>query len=142
MITTLYATLDDALADVAHRSFCEDCTVIPVEGGWTVEDSHNHQTDEWVWTYEAGAHDADSVSEVSRLHEPYESYETAGHVRYNMSDSVELLEARTHAVAFTYAAVDAADCEDHPGNVDPETGDWCQCDRLVGWILVAEHYEV
>src|SRR5690554_5629793 len=95
-----YLTLDEALQDVANRSFYEDCKVTPLVmaddhadiRGYVVEDDISHATDEWRWSYDEGIHDRDSVSETSRLHSHFEYYTHADHVRYNMPESVEALE--------------------------------------------------
>lgn len=128
---TVYAELDDALAVVARASFYEDKVVTPVPGGWEVDDTTAHASDDWYWTYADGIADRDSVDETSRLHESYECYADASHIRYNLADSVAVLESRTHAVEFAYAVVTDADYRPEPWDND-----------AAGWILVASHYTV
>ena len=139
----LYLTLDEALQDVANRSFYEDCKVTPLVmadepadvRGYVVEDDTSHATDEWSWSYDEGIHDRDSVSETSRLHESYENYGRAEHIRYNMTESVTALENGI-PVTFAYAIVDNADVTtDDQGNGTDKDG--FPADSVAGWILVA-----
>lgn len=132
MNTLTVATLDEALDIVAKASFYEDKCIEPVTGGYEVSDTTTHATDEWYWSYDGGVKDRDSVSETSRLHESYESYSTSGHIRYNMNESVAVLEAGTHAVEFAYAIVNDEDIINEGEVSDP----------IVGWMLVANHYPI
>ena len=138
----VYLTLTDALDDIAGRSFYEDATVSPLvkaddDGtiyGYVVEDeSGAYMSDEWEWTYAGGIADRDSVSETSRLHESYESYDAADHIRYNMPDAVEALEDGK-VVTFAYAVVEDVDHREREweaGNGDEYETEYA------GWILAA-----
>src|SRR5699024_4482077 len=142
---TVYLTLDEALQDVANRSFYEDCTVTPCyaagEGypfpivAYRVEDSTNHNSDDWSWSYDNGVEDTGSVSECSRLFDPYESFSSSANIRHYLPEAVEELEYGTAEVAFSYAIVRDLDhvCE------LPDQG----CDSCVaGWIICADFFEV
>lgn len=139
---TLYLTLDEALQDVASRSFYEDCKVTPLLRagsdrieGYIVEDDTSHATDDWQWTYDDGIRGRDSVSEMSRLHDSYETYTHAEHIRYNMGESVEALENGI-PVTFAYAIVDDADVTtDDLGNGTDKDGH--PAESVAGWIMVA-----
>ena len=142
-------TLDEALAEIARRSFYEDAAVVPVVRvdapfgpiGYIVEDDRGTlYTEEWSWTHAGGVADIDSVSEVSRLHDGAECYVTAEHVRCNMPESVAALEMGKR-VTFGYAAVTSADVDhDEDGNpIDPTTGELV--DDIAGWILTALIFE-
>lgn len=142
-----YLTLDEALQDVANRSFYEDCKVTPLVmaddhadiRGYVVEDDISHATDEWRWSYDEGIHDRDSVSETSRLHDPCETYTHADHVRYNMPESVAALENGV-PVTFAYAIVDDADVTtDDQGNGTDKDG--YPADPVAGWIMIAIIWE-
>ena len=143
----LYLTLDEALQDVARRSFYEDCKVTPLVmadnpadvRGYVVEDDTSHATDEWSWSYDEGIRDRDSVSETSRLHEAFESYSHAEHIRYNMTESVEALENGT-PVTFAYAIVNDDDVTtDDQGNGTDRDG--FPADSVAGWIMVGIIWE-
>jgi len=129
MSTTTYGTLDEALADIAGRSFYESARVSKVAEGYTVEDWPT-DVDEYVaWAYETGAQVGD-VLDHSRTHEAYERYETAGHIRYNLPVAVETIEEGI-PVGFTYAVAEA-ECLD-----EVEEGDQCGEDHTAGWVLIA-----
>lgn len=142
-------SLNEALAEIARRSFYEDAVVVPVVRvdaltdpvGYVVEDDPGTlNTDEWTWTYAGGVAHADSVSEISRLHDAAESYATADHIRHNLPESVAALESGKR-VTFGYAAVEDGDVDrDIDGNaVDPDTRELV--DSLAGWILTALIFE-
>ena len=125
-----YSTLDAALGDIAKRSFYDDATVTPGEGGYTVADDYgtSFPGDVLLWDDVSGVDWPARADDHSRLHESYESYATAEHIRYNLSTAVEALEGG-QAVTFAYAIVDAVACDEH--FVD------CECDRTAGWALLA-----
>ena len=80
------------------------------------------------WTYENGPELPKSLIDYSRVHEPAEYYDNAGHIRYNLPAAIEKIEAG-EPVTFMWAVVEAH-CEcDHP--------DGCQEDHAVGWIMLA-----
>lgn len=127
-------TLDEALEEVARRSFYDDCTVTPAIMartheivGYTVSDDTGLDLPyEWTWTPAGGITDHGAASEVSRLHDPAERYDDPAHIRFNLPDSVAALESGT-PVSFAYAPVHALDPEDPE---DPEDG-------IVGWLLAS-----
>lgn len=126
--TMHYGTLDEALVDIARRSFYESARVVKDDTGYTVEDWHTG-VDEYVpWSYDDGPTVPSEAVDYSRTHEPYEYYETASHVRYNLPTAVEAIEAG-QAVGFTYVITEAA-CEDD----NPEE---CMEDHAAGWLLIA-----
>lgn len=142
-----YLTLDEALQDVANRSFYEDCKVTPLVmadnpadvRGYVVEDDTSHATDEWSWSYSEGIQDRDSVSETSFLHLAGEFYDDAAHVRYNMPESVAALENGV-PVTFAYAIVDDDDVTtDDQGNGTDRDG--YPADPVAGWIMVSIIWE-
>lgn len=142
---TIYLTLDEALQDIANRSFYEGCTVTPCfaagEGyphpiaAYRVEDSANHMDDDWSWTYDNGVEDSDSVSECSRLFDPYESFNSSANIRHYLPEAVEELEYGSSAVAFSYAIVQDLDhvCD------YPDQG--CD-DDIAGWIICANFFPI
>lgn len=124
-------TLEEALTVVATSSFYEDKLVTPVEGGYSISESTgwHDETVYWGpstdWPKEALDH--------SRLHESYESYATAEHIRYNLETAVEALE-EGRAVAFQYVVVNAYECSECAPDADLDD---CEHDQLVGWALLA-----
>lgn len=140
---TFYATLNEALTDIASRSFYEDATVTPTEGGFTVEDdfSTSYAGDTIQWTYDGGMEVPANVTEHSRLHEPAEYYDDARHISYNLPAAIEALELG-RAVTFAYAIVDAY-CERTDDNAEADH-DACVClecdsggSETIGWTLLA-----
>ena len=134
---TFYPALDSALSDIASRSFYEDATVTPVEGGYEVTDDFStaYAGDTIPWSYDGGMELPGGILDNSRLHEPDEFYNDAQHIRYHMASAIEALEAG-HAVTFAYAIVEDLNCFDGSGDALTECED-CQCDRTVGWVLLA-----
>ena len=139
---TFYPTLDSALQDIASRSFYEDATVTPVEGGYEVTEDFStaYAGDSIPWTYDGGMELPGGILDNSRLHEPNEFYNDVRHIRYHMASAVEALEAG-HMVTFAYAIVEDLNCFDGSGDVLTECED-CQCGRTVGWVLLAYDYGV
>lgn len=137
---TFHETLDGALSDIAGRSFYDDATVTPVEGGYEVTEDFStaYAGDSIPWTHDGGMELPADISENSRLHEPAEYYAGAHHIRYNLPAAVEALQAG-HAVAFAYAIVEDLNCFDGSGDALTECED-CQCHRTVGWVLLAYDY--
>ncbi len=84
-----------------------------------------------MWTYENGV-ELDHYSNIidySRLHESYESYTEARHIRYILNDAViEMIESE-RSVGFTYVVADTY-CED-------DNREECYEDHTAGWLLVA-----
>lgn len=132
-----YNTLDEALTDIAGRSFYDDAVVTPeIDGTYSVEPHVTGFGDTVMWTHETGMQGVDEALDNSMVHESYESYDNSGHIRYNLSVAVEeLMEG--NPVGFTYVIVDHAEpeCED-PEGFCAELGE-CDCDQTVGWALVA-----
>lgn len=139
---TFYPTLDGALQDIANRSFCEDATVTPVEGGYEVTDDFStaYAGDSIPWTYVGGMELPGGILDNSRLHEPNEFYNDAQHIRYHMASAIEAIESG-HAVTFAYAIVEDLNCFDGSGDVLTECEN-CECDRTVGWVLLAYDYGI
>ena len=137
---TFYPALDSALSDIAGRSFYDDATVTPVEGGYEVTDDFStaYAGDSIQWTYDGGMELPADISDNSRLHVPAEYYDGAHHIRYNLPAAIEALEAG-HAVTFAYAIVEDLNCFDGSGDALTECED-CQCDRTIGWVLLAYDY--
>lgn len=136
-------TLDAALAVVAARGFYEDTAVMPDPdnpGRFVAEATSAHLDDGWTWTYEDGVRDQDSAGEVSRLFDPSETIVTAGHVRYNLPDTVVALE-RGARVDFAYALVYDADVtwdEDKQQHYD---ADGHPADDIAGWVMASNIWE-
>lgn len=131
-------TLTEALQAIADRSFYEDATITPLGNGRYAVDGDfgtAYAGDSIMWIYDAGMSLPSNVTDHSRLHEPYESYDNAEHVRYNLPHAVELLEAG-HAVTFAYAIVEDSNCFDGSGDSLTDCED-CDCDRTAGWALLA-----
>ena len=137
-------TLDDVLQAVAERSFDEDVTVTP-NGNGTYDVSDDYGTayagDYLGWTYSGGLDlscgNAGHAREWSRVFEPFEYWDNAGHVRYNMPGAVEALE-RGKAVTFAYAVVTNSDLvwwEERQTYID---ADGCTyTDNITGWCVLA-----
>lgn len=134
---TLYETLDEALTDIASRSFYEDATVTPCKNGFTVEDDYStsYAGDPIPWTHDGGMELPAEILDNSRLHELAEYYDDARHVRYNLPAAIEALELG-HAVTFAYTTVEDRNCYDGSGDVLTECED-CECDPTAGWALLA-----
>lgn len=133
MTSTTYTAIDEALADIAGRSFYESALVHKVDGGYAVNDHYTGVDELLPWSYEDGLTLPDGVLDHSRLHESYETYTEAGHVRYNLPGAVEAIE-NGEAVGFTYV-IGEAECEDDPdGTLYP---DGCPFDHAAGWALIA-----
>ena len=131
-------TLTEALQAIAVRSFYEDATITPLGNGrYAVDDDFStaYAGDSIMWSYDAGMSLPANVTDHSRLHEAYESYDNARHVSYNLPHAVDLLEAG-HAVTFAYAIVEDSNCFDGSGDTLTDCED-CDCDRTVGWTLLA-----
>ena len=124
--TTTYATLNEALQDIANRSFYEDAIVRPENGQYIVEDDAGTGEESYMWTYEKGGEYSDDVLDYSRTHESCERYDEARHIRFNLDGAVAELE-EGNPVIFKYVTLNAY-CE------DPEP---CEEDHLVGWALIA-----
>ena len=137
---TFYKTLDEALLDIASRSFYEDATVTPTKIGFTVEDDYNtsYAGDSIPWTYDSGMELPADISDNSRLHDPAEYYDHAQHLRFNLPAAIEALESG-HAVAFAYALVKNHNCFDGSKN-ELTKYENCECDRIKGWALLAYDY--
>lgn len=132
-----YNTLDEALADIAERSFYDDAVVTPeIDGTYSVEQHVTGFGDTVYWTYEGGMQGLDEALDHSRVHESYETYTNSGHIRYNLSVAVAELE-EGNPVGFTYVIVDNEDseCGDPDGSCDA-LGE-CFCEQTVGWALIA-----
>ena len=132
---THYDTLDAALQDIAKRTFYEDATVTPVNGGYDVDDDYATVFRDDALPYDVtGVGWPKRADDHSRLHEDYEFYDTAYHIRYNLSTAVSALEDG-QPVTFAYAIVDAASCDEDDC---PESAQYeCECDCTVGWALLA-----
>lgn len=127
MRSTTYRTLTEALADIAGRSFYESATVTPNDdGSYTVEDDAGFIDEMVMWTYDSGMELPTGALDYSRAHEPYESYDAAAHIEYNLPVAVDTLK-EGKPVHFTYVVVDAY----------PESEDEIHEDRNVGWALIA-----
>lgn len=138
-------SLDEALQQVANASFYEDKQITPeTDGngniaGYRVEDDYGMNTDDWLWTYDQGLMDTDSVSEASRLMDHYEHFSSPHHIRYNMPESVKALE-NGQTVTFAYAIV-----RDDDAIFDEETQEFYDADGdptddVAGWILTADWF--
>lgn len=126
-----YATLIDALSDIARRSFYESAVVYKRDDRYTVTDWHTGVEEMLDWTYEDGVTMPPHAIDRSRLHEPYEYYDSGEHVLYHLdSETVERIESGD-AIGFTYAVAEAQ-CECDP----EEYPDGCPEDHAAGWVLV------
>lgn len=133
MAETTYATLTKALNDIAQRSFHECADVIPNGNGtYTVRDSFSPGEEIVQWTYDGGLEIVADALDHSRLHEPYEGYDSAAHIFSNLGGAVEALKAG-NAVCFEYVIVDGYPST--PEDIaDDEAGLY---DATVGWALIA-----
>ena len=124
-----YSTLDEALHDIANRSFYEDATVFQnSDGSYTVENDYgmSYAGDDIKWTYEGGMEIPDGVIDNTRLMETYETLSESSHIRFWLDAALERLESG-NAVTFAYAVVSA-----YPGYGAYEGEDYA-----VGWVLMA-----
>lgn len=136
-MSTEKLTLEEALQAIAEASFYENKRITPLGAGrYAVEETHTEGWEEWYWNYADGL-DGPRVSEHSRLHETYEHYSEAQHIRYNLPETVAKLEAGTHLAEFAYTIVYELDCD---GSCGLETE--CDCDQVAGWIIIAQTYEI
>lgn len=131
-----YATLDEALSDIAKRSFNKDATVTPTENGFTVETDYFFNGDDAVWTYENGISFTCRVDDFSGLMELYEPLNNEHQIRNYLPIAVAHLEAG-NPVHFAYLAVADGDIEnwDEYGNALDENGEVTE--YLAGWTLAA-----
>lgn len=128
-----YATLAEALADIAGRSFYESATVTPNDdGSYTVKDDAGYIDEIVMWTYEDGMELPYGALDYSRVHQPAEFYETAAHVEYNLPGAVDTLK-EGKAIHFTYVVVEAYP-ETPEDAADYEAGIY---DGTIGWALIA-----
>ena len=136
-------TLDEALALVATADSYTYPTIervgdsdrYTVTNGVIIELSSLDIT--VFWTYENGPELPKSLIDYSRVHESYETYENAEHVRYNLPAAVEVIEAGK-PVTFMWAVVEAYPEED--AGVQCESCGWCEAcnaDMTVGWMMLA-----
>lgn len=135
--------LNGALRRVARASFGEDLQITPIgeEDRFRVEDTTaNEQVDDWLWTYEKGIHDGDSVAEHTRLMEHYEHFDASEHIRYHLPESVEALK-NGKTVVFAYAIVYDLDVFWDDKKQEHFDEDGQPADDIAGWILTANHYE-
>lgn len=127
------STIDEALENIAARSFYEAADVIPNDDGtYSIVDSPGMIDDVVMWSYSEGMDLPTGAYDYSRVHEPAEFYDNAAHIRYNLSGAVERL-AEGGAVHFQYVIAEA-DPETPEDIADAEAG---QYDGTVGWALVA-----
>lgn len=140
---TFYPALDSALQDIAERSFYEDATVTPVEGGYEVTEDFStaYAGDAIPWSYDGGMELPRGILDSSRVHEPNEFYNDVRHIRYHMASAVEALEAG-HAVTFAYAIVEAfCERDDDAAEADHNSCECLECDsggtEIIGWTLLA-----
>lgn len=136
-------TLDQALALVATADSYTYPTIerIPGTDNYTVTDGVMIELDSMDiavnWTYEKGPELPKNLIDYSRVHEPYEHYDNAEHIRYNLPAAVEKIEAG-EPVTFMWAVVEAYPDED--AGVQCESCGWCEAcnaDMTVGWIMLA-----
>lgn len=129
---TVY-TIDEALENIAARSFYEAADVIPNDDGtYSIVDAPGMIDDVVMWSYSEGMDLPTGAYDYSRVHEPSEYYETAVHIRYNLSYAAERL-SEGKAVHFQYVIVESY--PETPEDIaDAEVG---QYDGTVGWALVA-----
>ena len=140
---TFYKTLDEALLNIASRSFCEDATVTPTKIGFTVEDDFStaYAGDSIPWSYDGGMELPGGILDNSRLHEPNEFYNDVRHIRYHMASAIESLESG-HSVTFAYAIVEAfCERDDDAAEADHNSCECLECDsggtEIIGWTLLA-----
>ena len=140
---TFHETLDSALSDIAGRSFYDDATVTPVEGGYEVTEDFStaYAGDSIPWTYDGGMELPGGILDNSMLHDPAEFYDGAQHIRHNVATAVGALEAG-HAVTFAYAIVEAfCERDDDAAEADHNSCECLECDsggtKIIGWTLLA-----
>lgn len=141
-MSTDYETLNDALANIARRSFYEDATVIPLRGGrYRVTDADrcaDGASDGVGWTYADGL-DVSTIGGIvdhSRLHDAAEIYDDARHVRRNLPATVEALK-RGEPVTFAYVVAHDDDATHDDASGDYVDSDGESTDGIAGWLLVA-----
>lgn len=136
-------TLDQALALVATADSYTYPTIkrIPDTDKYTVTNGVMIELDSMDisvnWTYEDGPELPKSLIDYSRVHEPYEHYEHAGHIRYNLPAAIDVIEAG-EPVTFMWVVVEAHPEED--AGVQCESCGWCEdctADMSVGWMMLA-----
>lgn len=120
---------------------CDHCGLMPLddddlnaECGYEVEDDYatSFPDDTLLWNDAGGVDWPTRADDHSRLHDSAEFYETADHLRHNLSEAVEALESGK-SVTFACVTVDATECE-CGGQSRSEN---CTCDFTVGWALLA-----
>lgn len=138
-MTDTPVTLDAALDNIARRSFYEDAIITPVPGGFVVNSSHVLDEVSYPWTRSDGTEFGFDSLDESRLHAEYESYDNAGHIRYNLPAAVAALESG-RAVGFGYAVAEEL-CGGGDAPEAHENSQCLNCDGggtvVVGWHLIA-----
>ena len=144
---TLYKTLSGALANLAERSFYEDCTIAAAIAptiigdrqivGYAVMDDCNMAPSEDVyWIYDEGLEYSvlpGYECEDSGLMEPSETFYCAANITRYLPRAVEAIESG-YAVSFAYAPVNVYECDDCKDSADIEDMNY---DHLAGWTLIA-----
>ena len=147
-MTMFASTLDEALEEIARRSFYESVKVVPVSKanklgeiyGYLIEDGYGANiAEDWFWSREGGV-EGPSVDDASTLMAADEAFLCADHVRYNLQGAVSALE-EGKAVTFAYAIVTDAELDlDEDGFYADATGE-TYCDDIAGWLLAAKVWE-
>lgn len=130
-----FNTLNNALDVIAQCSFYEGKRVTKRSPGeYVVEEWYSFpDSDSIEWTYSGGVelHHIYGLIDYTRLMMPGESLDSPSHVSYNLPLAVEAIDRGT-PVGFTYCV--AHDIDECQNCLD---SDCCECDRVVGWLLVA-----
>lgn len=141
---TKFDTLADAVADALAWDTYTYPTITKTGDGYTVEPGVSIDLPGCditvMWTYDGGAELGDSVSDYTRVFEPYESMVTLGHLEYNMPAVVDAIESGT-AVTLMWCVVDAY--PDDASGVQCEFCGWCEnctADLTVGHMWVAHFH--
>lgn len=132
------ASIEEVLAEIADRSFYEDCTITPEGGAYLIEESPVSFADEQAtWEYETGLTIATEVTAHSGLQDSYVSFTVDRHIDYNMPEIRQLLESG-HAITVGYgiAYFDPFKVEHDTGcEFGGDTDNDCYCDLVAGWYL-------
>lgn len=119
---------------VAESSFYDQLSFTKTDNGWIENDNYVSEIDVY-WTYENGINYQHSYSQAvdTGFMSDYMSFTSPDHIEYHFGDFLESLPIGAD-VEFQYQIIDQLGCD------DCEDIDNCDCDLVVGWILVCGTY--
>ena len=130
-----FPTLDGALTEVAGLDAYTAVTIERADGGYLLKPDYPGGPDDLPWDYRTGIDVPDGVTECTRAFEPCEFWDSAAHVRYNLSESVAAIEAG-RAISFQWLPL-YSESETAEDIADDADGLY---DGHVGWAMITRDY--